>query len=472
MTRREFLFQTAALSLSLPLCNLGYGKSNMSLPNVILILTDDQGYGDATCYGATDIETPNLDKMAKEGLKFTNYYAPHASCSPSRAGILTGCYPYRVGIPEVLGPSSKIGLNPSETTIADALREQGYRTACIGKWHLGCQDEFLPTNQGFDEFYGLPYSHDMWPKHPDPSQAPHYPDLFLLENKTKVRHIADLSDAAELTTLYTKRAVEFIKRNKNNPFFLYLAHSMPHVPLAVSNKLKGKSKRGLYGDVIMEIDWSVGEIISTLKKLGIDSNTLVIFTSDNGPWLSYGNHAGSAGPFREGKATTFDGGQREICLMRWPVGIPAGSVCDEPAMGIDMLPTIVDMAGAQLPKERIDGLSLLPLLKDPMNVKTPHQALFFHYSQDGHLEGVRSGRWKLHFPHTFVTLKGGKVGRDGLPGDYRSEQTSLELYDLDADPGETRNVASENQETVAKLVKIGLAHAEEINRNRREPGRV
>ena len=444
----------------------------MGQPNIILILTDDQGYGDAACYGAKDIETPNLDCMAKEGLKFTDYYAPHASCSPSRAGILTGCYPYRVGIPEVLGPSSKIGLNPEETTIADMLKEQGYKTACIGKWHLGCQEKFLPTNQGFDEFFGLPYSHDMWPKHPDPSQAPHYPDLYLLEGTEKVKQIASLEDSAQLTTLYSERATQFIKMNKDKPFFLYLPHSMPHVPLAVSDKFKGKSKRGLYGDVIMEIDWSVGEILRTLKEEGLDDNTLVIFTSDNGPWLSYGNHAGSAGPFREGKATTFDGGQREICLMRWPNGIPKGIVSHEPVMGIDVLPTLAAITGAKLPANKIDGLSILPILEGQKSAKSPHEALFFHYSQDGHLEGVRSGDWKLHFPHSYVTLRGGKVGGDGLPGVYKQAQTSLDLYNLKDDQGETKNVAKDNLDIVARLVKLGLKHAEEINRNARQPGKV
>lgn len=437
-------------------------------PNIVIILTDDQGYGDAACYGATDIETPNLDRMAREGIRLTDYYAPHASCSPSRAGLLTGCYPVRVGIPEVLGPYSDEGLSPDEKTIAAMLRSAGYATACVGKWHLGHLPQFSPIHHGFDEFFGLPYSNDMWGRHPDQDYWSKAPPLMLIEGLEPVREIASMADQEELTTLYTERAAAYIRKNKDRPFFLYLAHNMPHVPLAVSNKFKGKSRRGIYGDVIMEIDWSVGQLMRTLEEEGLAENTLVIFTSDNGPWLSYGSHAGSAGPLREGKGTTFDGGQRDIFLAWAPGLVAAGRVCREPVMGIDLLPTVAELCEAELPQRKIDGLSILPLLKGGDGAKTPHEALFFHYTMSGRLEAVRSGRWKLHFPHEYRTL-GGRAGRsDGLPIDYERAFVGLELFDLESDVAESRDVAAAHPEVVERLVALGLAHAEEINRNVRD----
>lgn len=440
--------------------------------NIVIILTDDQGYGDAGCYGASDIDTPNLDRMARDGVRLTDYYAPHASCSPSRAGLLTGCYPVRIGIPDVLGPHSPDGLSPDETTIAWMLRGQGYVSACVGKWHLGHLRRFLPTNHGFDSFYGLPYSNDMWRFHPDAEFRSKQPPLMLIENLDPVREIATAADQQQLTTLYAERATAFIRENKDRPFFLYLAHNMPHVPLAVSNKFRGKSPRGIYGDVVMEIDWSVGEVLRTLEEQGITEHTLVIFTSDNGPWLSYGTHSGSAGPLREGKGTTFDGGQRDIFLAVWPGAIAAGRVSREPVMGIDVLPTVAEMTGAELPPRKIDGKSILPILTGVEGAKTPHEALFFHYTTSGRLEAVRSGRWKLHFPHDYRAL-GGHAGRsDGLPIPYEQAFIGLELFDLGADVGESQNVAADHPDVVERLVALGLAHAEEINRNVRNRGRT
>jgi len=269
-------------------------------PNVIIIFTDDQGYQDVGCYGSPDIQTPYLDKMAKEGLRLTDFYAAQAVCSASRAAMLTGCYPNRLGIHGALMPNSTKGLNLSETTIAEMLKDEGYRTAIFGKWHLGDHPDFMPNNHGFDEFYGIPYSNDMWPLHPQQGPIFNFPPLPLFENQTVVD---TLTDQASLTTRLTEKSVEFIAKNKDNPFFLYLAHPQPHVPLYVSDKFKGKSSRGLYGDVIMEIDWSVGQILAALNAHNLSENTLVIFTSDNGPWLNYGEHAGSARPLREGKGT-------------------------------------------------------------------------------------------------------------------------------------------------------------------------
>ena len=421
-----------------------------ALPNFIVINTDDQGYADAGSYGATDFETPHLDQMAAEGIRFTSFYCPANGCSPSRAGLLTGCYPVRVGIPHVLGPSKKqkdrppTGLHPDEQTIAEVLKAKGYATACVGKWHLGDLPQWMPTNQGFDSFFGLPYSNDMWPKHPT---ATGYPDLPLIENDKVVEYNPDMD---QLTTRYTEKALAFIRANPDRPFFLYLAHSMPHVPLGVSDKFRGKSKQGMYGDVITEIDWSVGEVIRTVKELGLDDNTMIIFTSDNGPWLSYGNHAGSALPLREGKGTTWDGGQRVPFIVRWPGKIPAGQVNDAMAVNFDVLPTIAARAGLTPPADRvIDGQDLWPLLSGEKDAKTPHEAFFFFRGPD--IVAVRQGPWKLHRPHGYRSLDGGEGGKDGLPVKYAQRETPLALYNLDTDISERRNVADAHPEIVARL---------------------
>ena len=300
-----------------------------------MIFCDDMAYADVGCFGAEGYTTPNLDKMASEGVRFTDFGAATAVCSASRAGLLTGCYPERVGILGALFPKSPTGINSDELLMSEMLKEQGYTTACFGKWHLGDAPEFLPTRHGFDHYFGLPYSNDMWPNHPQIGDE--FTPLPLIEGE---KTVAWLEDQSLLTTWYADRSVEFIRRNADKPFFLYLAHSMPHVPLFVSEKFKGTTERGLFGDVISEIDWSVGRVLNELKEQGLDDNTLVIFTSDNGPWLSYGDNAGSAYPFREGKGTMFEGGFREPCIMRWPGKIPAGSVCDQMACTMDILPTV------------------------------------------------------------------------------------------------------------------------------------
>lgn len=275
------------------------------LPNIVLIFTDDQGYQDVGVFGSPNIKTPNLDQMAVDGVKMTHYYAAQAVCSASRAGILTGCYPNRIGIHNALGPNNTHGINAAETTLAEMLKEKGYATAIYGKWHLGHHKKFLPTRHGFDEWFGIPYSNDMWPNHPQQGIFFNFPDLPLYENETV---IDTLEEQSQLTTQITERSVDFIKRNKDNPFFLYVPHPQPHVPLFVSDKFKGKSEGGLYGDVIMEIDWSVGQIVKALKDNGLEDDTMVIFTSDNGPWLSYGNHAGSALPFGKERVQLGKGG--------------------------------------------------------------------------------------------------------------------------------------------------------------------
>ena len=416
-------------------------------PNVVLIFTDDQGYNDVGVFGADDIATPHLDQMAKEGTILTSYYSAQAVCSASRAGILTGCYPNRIGIHNALGPGNTHGINASETTLAELLKTQGYATAIFGKWHLGHQKEFLPTRHGFDEWFGIPYSNDMWPYHPQQGPVFNFPDLPLYENETV---IDTLEEQSQLTTQITERSVDFINRNKDNPFFLYVPHPQPHVPLFVSDKFKGKSNRGLYGDVIMEIDWSVGQITAALKANGLEDNTIVIFTSDNGPWLSYGNHAGSAYPLREGKGTAWEGGQREPFIIKYPKVIPSGKVIEEPVMAIDILPTIAEETGASLPENIIDGKSVLKLLKGETDIG-PQEAYFFYYRVN-ELFGVRYGKWKLYFPHRYRTMDEMELGKDGLPGDYRMiDMEEIELYDMQNDISETINVAAKHPEIITKI---------------------
>src|SRR5829696_580919 len=340
-------------------------------PNVVVVYADDLGYGDIGCFGNKVIRTPNIDRLATEGVRFTDFYVAQAVCSASRTALLTGCYPNRVGILGALGPAARHGIHERETTIAEALKGRGYATAIYGKWHLGHHPQFLPTRHGFDDYFGLPYSNDMWPRHPTAK----FPDLPLVEGE---KTIETNPDQTQLVTWYTERAVKFIEKHKDKPFFLYVPHAMPHVPLHVSDKHRGRSKAGLYGDVIEEIDWSVGEILAALRKHDVEPNTLVIFTSDNGPWLSYGNHGGTAGPLREGKGTSFEGGVRVPFVARWPGKIAAGRVCKEPTMTIDLLPTFAKMLNVQLPGDRkIDGKDIGALLaagQRPADAPPVHEA--------------------------------------------------------------------------------------------------
>ncbi|MEP0131701.1 MAG: sulfatase [Eudoraea sp.] len=428
-------------------------SKEMKHPNVVLIFTDDQGYQDVGVFGANDIPTPHLDQMAGEGIKLSSFYAAQAVCSASRAGLLTGCYPNRIGIHNAFMPDSKIGLHPSETTIAEMLKANGYATGIFGKWHLGDHPDFLPTKQGFDEYFGIPYSNDMWPFHPQQGPVFHFGPLPLYENETVVD---TLTNQSQLTTQITERSVDFINRNKDRPFFLYVPHPQPHVPLFVSEKFKGKSGRGLYGDVIMEIDWSVGQILNALKVNNLDKNTIVIFTSDNGPWLSYGNHAGSALPFREGKGTAWEGGHREPFIIRYPNGLNGGRNIDTPVMAIDILPTLAEITGSELPDTVIDGKSVWKLLNGDSK-ESPQEAYYFYYRVN-ELHGVRYGKWKLYFPHNYRTMKGQKPGKDGLPGNYvYLDLKEIELYDLSRDFGETTNVAGEYPEVVEKIKQLADA---------------
>ncbi len=409
-------------------------------PNFVIIFTDDQGYQDVGCFGSPLIKTPNLDRMCAEGRKFTDFYAAGPVCSPSRAALMTGCYPLRVGIPQVLFPKDVIGMNPAEVTIADVLKERGYATACVGKWHLGHHKEFLPTRQGFDYYFGVPYSNDMRPENPETrAREQKYPPLPIVENEETIE---TNPDQRYLTKRYTAKAIEFIRTNKDRPFFLYLPHTMPHIPLYVSEDFKGKSARGLYGDVIEEIDWSVGEILRTLKESGVDDRTFVLFTSDNGPWLIKKEDGGSALPLRDGKGTTYEGGMREPCLMRWPGKIPAGTVCGELCGTIDMLPTIARLAGGKVPTDRvIDGQDIWPLISGERGAKTPHEAYFYYRGKQ--LRAVRCGKWKFR--------------KDPAP----------ELFDLEADISESKNLVKEYPDIARELEeKMNDFHASLLHTSR------
>ena len=434
MGNKTILFRVACIAIANPaIAQISESPS----PNIVIIFTDDQGYSDVGVYGAKGFTTPNLDQMAADGIRFTDFYVAQPVCSASRTALLTGCYPNRLGITGALGPNATHGLNADETTLAELCKSKGYATAIYGKWHLGNRPPFLPTRHGFDHFYGIPYSNDMWPLHPDLVSLPDaaakrkrgYPNLPIFEDDRIVDSEVTHEDQKQFTTTFTQRAVAFIDANKDRRFFLYLPHPMPHVPLHVSDNFRGKTARGLYGDVISEIDWSVGRVLDALNRNGLEENTLVIFISDNGPWLSYGDHGGSTGPLREGKGTTFEGGVRVPCIMRWVGKIPPGSVCRQPMMTIDLLPTIARFIGAELPPLTIDGRDASALVLATPGATSPQQSYCFYYHRND-LEAIRSGRWKLHFPHKYRSMDGQELGSGGTPGKYdNNRETGLELND-------------------------------------------
>ena len=414
-------------------------------PNIIIVFTDDQGYQDVGVFGSPLIKTPNLDNMAANGIKFTDFYAASSVCSPSRAALLTGSYPPRVGVPKVLWPNLPGGLNNQELTIADMLKTKGYNTACIGKWHLGDEAQYLPTKQGFDSYYGIPFSNDM-SVNPKSKVSEHI--LFregmtidsLREEKWRGRRVPLMRqdevieypvDQSTLTKRYTEEAVSFIKENKDEPFFLYVAQTMPHVPLYASPNFKGKSARGLYGDVIEELDWSMGEILNTLESLNLDENTLVIFTSDNGPWRLKNGEGGSALPLRGHKFETLEGGMRVPMIAQWKGKIKPGSVTDKVASTIDLLPTIAYLTDAEVSDKPMDGKNIWPLLSGNEKAKSPHEKNGFYYYKESTLEAVRKGDWKL-----------------------RITKDCVALYNLKEDISENTNVAAANPKIVKKLQKM------------------
>ncbi len=436
INRRNFLKLAGAAAAGVAMHELARGAVwAESKPNFIVIFCDDMGYGDLGCFGSTKHRTPNIDRMAAEGTRFTSFYVTSGVCTPSRSSLMTGCYPRRVSMHKsarnewVLFPVAKKGLHPDEITIADLLKSQGYVTACVGKWHLGDQPEFLPRKQGFDYYYGIPYSNDMGSR-----QRKQNPPLPLMRNEEVIEAPANQNT---LTKRYTEEVIRFITANKDKPFFVYLPHTMVHNPVHASEKFRGKSANGRYGDAVEEIDWSTGEILSTLEKLGIDDDTLVIFTSDNGAASRWG---GSNLPLSGWKGSTMEGGMREPCVMRWPGKMPAGKTCDELTSTLDLLPTLANLAGTKAPEDRIiDGKNIWPLMAGDKSAKSPHDA--FYYYRVAQLQAVRSGKWKLHLPY--------EIRRKG-----KTTQAKLKLYDLDADIGEKNNVAGQNPDVVKRLLSL------------------
>jgi len=452
-TRRSFLKILGAGMASLAIPGVvRAGQKAGGKPNFVIIFTDDQGYQDVGCFGSPSIRTPNLDRMAAEGMRFTDFYSAASVCSPSRAALLTGCYPPRVGITRVLFPSDNIGLNPEERTIADMLKGKGYVTSCIGKWHLGHLPEFLPTSNGFDSYFGIPYSNDMdgvkgkdgnldraWrQKDYSPWNVPLMRDEEIIERP---------ADQTTLIERYTDEAVEFIRSSRDKPFFLYLPHTMPHVPLFVSDEFYVEDVQKAYKATIEQIDSAIGRVLGAIKDAGVDRNTLVVFTSDNGPWLDKKHHAGCALPLRDGKFSTYEGGMREPCIMRWPAKIPAGRVCSELCGTIDLLPTFARLAGAEIPADRvIDGRDIWPLMEGRPGAGSPHEAYFYY--RGNNLEAVRSGKWKL-----------------------RRVKKNTELYDLDADVSEKINLADKHPEIVKRLAALMEEFDLELKANARPAGK-
>lgn len=417
-SRRSFL---CALGAALPVSSVR--GEDRKPPNIILILADDLGYGDLGCFGSA-IPTPNLNRMAEEGARLTSFYSASPVCSPSRAALLTGRYAVRTGVVNVLLSDSTNGLSASETTLPRVLKESGYRTGCFGKWHLGSLPEFLPGRHGFDEYFGVPYSNDMYP-------------LPVMRNSQVVQGSGDQEG---LTDAFTDAAIDFIGRNKDVPFFVYLAHTAPHIPVVPSERFRGKSGHGIYGDVVMEMDASVGQVLDAVKANGLDDNTLILFTSDNGPW-----YQGSAGKLQGRKGSTYEGGVREPFIARMPGRIPGGTVCSGVASMMDLLPTIAGLCGANLPV-KADGLDIWPMLTGDRPFVDRDQLLFFDNWQ---LQCVRWGPWKLHFAryNSFAWTADPPGGRMNLP------LPKPELYQVDEDPGESYDMATEKPELVANIRK-------------------
>lgn len=414
--------------LQIAIASISFGAANAQTnikPNIVLILADDLGYGDIGTFGATDIRTPNIDKLAANGLKFTSFYTPSPVCSPTRFGIMTGRFPRRQGIDGVFFPESFTGIPQEEVTIAEALKEKGYATGIVGKWHLGHHRQFLPLQNGFDEYFGIPYSNDM--------MAPVYIRGNEVVNSNVDQHFT--------TKTYTDEAISFIEKHKNEPFFLYLPHTMPHLPLYASPAFEGKSKRGLYGDVIEELDWSVGEVVNTLKKNGLEENTLVIFTSDNGPWLMFDVEGGSAGVLREGKGTTFEGGQRVPAVFSWPAKIKPGTVYNDLALQLDFFPTFLKIAGESnlQPKNTLDGEDISQALLGNGKRKGDE----YTYYLNGKIQAFRKGDWKLRLPVAPV--------KDHLSGKEKPASDTL-LFNLKSDVSEQNNLASANPAKVKELL--------------------
>ncbi len=453
-TRRSFLKNSALTMAGLAASASGFCSDNGNKPNFVIIFLDDSGWADFKPFGKPVYDTPNVRRLAEEGCRFNNFYVTQAVCSASRASLLSGCYPGRTKVFGAHAPEAR-GLDPKYATLGEVLQTAGYKTAVFGKWHIGDQPETRPPARGFNESCGLMYSNDMWEFHPEnPDYWGKWPLHFWDNGEIAIERVTPALQN-NLTTWYTEHAVDFIRRNKDEPFFLYVPHSMPHVPLFCSKKFEGKSGVGLYGDVMMEIDWSVGQIVNTLEECGVDDNTMILFTSDNGPWISYGNHAGST-PFREAKGTGFDGGTRSACIMKYPGKIEPGTASTNTLCTIDVLPTLANLAGAKLPDNPIDGKDVWPLITNQPGAKNPHD--YYPFSTGKTFEGVISGdgHWKLHLPHRYRTLV--ESGLDGEAGKYTHKNVELSLFDMRTDPFETINVIDRYPEVAEKMKGYAEAH--------------
>ncbi|MDP6636521.1 MAG: sulfatase [Phycisphaerae bacterium] len=456
-SRREFL-RITAIGAAGALAFSGTARAAKKRPpNIVVIFLDDSGWADFKPFGKPKYDTPNVKKLASEGTCFHNFHVPQAICSASRAALLTGCWPGRTKMFGAHGPGAR-GLDPKFATTGEMLKAAGYATAVFGKWHVGDHPDTRPPARGYDESCGLMYSNDMWKHHPGTRNFDKYPLNFWDNGKVTIADVTP-EHQKNLTTWYAEHAVSFIKRHKDKPFYLYVPHSMPHVPIYCSKKFEGKSGAGLYGDVMMEIDWSVGQIAKALKDSGVEDNTLVIFTSDNGPWVSYGNHAGTT-PYRQAKATGFDGGIRSACVMKLPGKIKAGAVSQKMLCTIDLLPTFAHLSGAKLPGNTIDGKNVWDLITDKPGAKNPHA--YYPFSTGRTFEGVISGdgKWKLHLPHGYRKLK--TPGKDGKPGRYEGKRIELSLFDMENDPYESKNVIKDHPETAAKLKALADKHKEKF----------
>ncbi len=441
------ILKTAIFATSTISCGNNVDTENqkeIEKPNIVILFADDLGYGDLECYGHPTIKTPNLDNMANEGMRFTQFYVSATICTPSRGALLTGRLPVRTGIHSgVFFPDSKLGIPQEELTLPEALKEAGYATACFGKWHLGHHEQYLPTNNGFDEYFGIPYSNDMGHR-PGSGRFSKFPPLPLIKG-TKV--IEEDPDQRYLTKRYTEKALDFIQRKKGESFFLYLPYTMPHTPIFASEKFKGTSRRGLYGDVVSEIDWSVGEILKTLKELDLQDKTFVFFTSDNGPWLVKKERGGSAGPLHEGKFTTWEGGMREPAIAWWPGVIPAGKTEAAMVSSLDIFPTCAALAGVQIPEEKVyDGYNMMPLL---MGKAEKIRDVIWYY-RGSSLYAVRKGPWKLHF-QTFSNPYTSE-------SEYENRKENPLLFNIEADPSEKYNIAGEHPDKVNELKALADKH--------------
>jgi arylsulfatase A len=453
-TRREFLHMSLLSLASIGFPLKAIGKQGTRQPNIVIIFLDDSGWADFKPFSRPAYKTPNVERLARQGCSFHNFYVPQAVCSASRASLLTGCYPGRTRVFGAHAPRAR-GLDPSFATMGEVLKKSGYTTAVFGKWHIGDQPETRPPARGFDESCGLMYSNDMWEYHPqNPQYWGQYPLQYWDNGKVAIERVTK-EHQPKLTTWYTEHAVDFIRRHRNHPFLLYVPHSMPHVPLFVSEKFKGKSGAGLYGDVMMEIDWSVGEIMKALKDAGAEDNTLVILTSDNGPWISYGNHAGKT-PFREAKGTGFDGGIRSACIMRYPGKIKAGATSRKAFCSIDLLPTIAHLAGAALPEHPIDGRNVWDLIIGTPGFRNAQE--YYAFSTGANFEGIISsdGKWKLHLPHAYDSLA--VAGKDGMPGKYERKTIEISLFDMEKDPYERTNVLQRYPDVAERLMGLAEQH--------------